>query len=106
MTKTSNLSVREGEYRMPHVKYTSRIAAGACGALIIGASALAQTPSQEQAPAAPAPAASTPAPAAPAPAPAPSASAPSALAPAPAAATGSGLPPTATDRKSTRLNSS
>src|SRR5262245_17070314 len=78
---------------MSNVIILSRIAAGAVGALIIGALALAQTPSQEQAPApvapAPAPGASAPAPAAPAPA-------PGAPAPAPAAVTGSGLPPTAT----------
>src|SRR5262245_52915952 len=92
---------------MSNVIILSRIAAGAVGALIIGALALAQTPSQEQAPApvapAPAPGASTPAPATPAPAPGASAPAPAAPAPAPgapapapAAVTGSGLPPTAT----------
>src|SRR5262245_28473174 len=76
---------------MSNVTILSRIAAGAFGALIIGALALAQTPSQEQAPGA-----SAPAPAAPAPAPGASAPASAAPAPAPAAATGSGLPLTAT----------
>src|SRR5262245_57588190 len=90
---------------MSNVTILSRIAAGAFGALIIGALALAQTPSQEQAPGAsapapaapaPAPGASAPAPAAPARAPGASAPASAAPAPAPAAATGSGLPLTAT----------
>ena len=41
---------------MSHVTFMSRIAAGACGALIIGAAALAQTPSPAPAPAPAAPA--------------------------------------------------